>query len=332
MNAMEFSSGSGDFFLWVGGENANLQTNPVATVDIITRTKDRPLLLERTLRSVVRQDFQDWNLMLINSGDPEPVDRLLESFGEKLDGRVTRIEAQGETSLGRLLNLGAKTATGKYIVVLDDDDTWETRFLSRCVHAIEHPFHEAVKGIVTKTWVIQETIEDGEIIEERAYGLDDDMRNLSIFRMAGMNRYSPNSFMYRRDVYEGIGYFDEDLPVLEDWEFNLRFIMAHEIQIIPEYLAIYHLRPNIREGVDSNTQFWAQNKHIYFETHLINHMLRKELAEGRVGLGFLMSHSHALRDLSDKFRRLQKKLESVSDKVGKINSRSQAMKDRLMGE
>ena len=54
------------------------------------------------------------------------------------------------------------------------------------------------------------------------------------------------------------------------------------------------------------------------------------MAENRVGLGFVMSHSHAIRDLNDQFRRLQSKLESVSDKVGKVNSRTKTIKDVIV--
>jgi|GEM_PF-434192 len=301
-----------------------------ATIDIIMRTKDREVFLARALDCILTQSFEDWRIVLVNSGEPEPVDALFEERSERLNGRFLMLDARGESRLGELLNIGARAADAKYVVVLDDDDSWEFTFLERCVATLEDPFHSDVKGVITRTWVIEEELVDGEFIQNRSYGLDDDLRNLSIFKLAGMNRFSPNSFVYHRDVYEEIGYFDASLPVLEDWDFNLRFLMAHEIQVIEDYLAHYHLRPKINDGDASNTQYHSGDKHRFFETLLINQKLRQEISENRVGLGFVMSHSHSIRDLNDKFRRLQSKLESVSDKVGKVNSRTKTIKDKTL--
>ena len=46
-----------------------------ATVGIITRTKDRPVLLKRALESVVNQSYEDWHLVIVNDGgDPVVVE------------------------------------------------------------------------------------------------------------------------------------------------------------------------------------------------------------------------------------------------------------------
>jgi len=301
-----------------------------ATVDIITRTKDRPVFLARMIESVLEQTFEDWRIVLVNSGDPAIVEKAFGDRQAELRGRYTVIEAGEERRLGALLNIGAKAADAKYVVVLDDDDSWEESFLTRTVAVLDDPFHPAVGGCISRTWVIEEVVEDGKIRRIRDYGLDDDLRNLSIFKLAGMNRFSPNSFVYRREAYEKVGYFDESLPVLEDWDFNLRFLMEYEIQVVEDYLSHYHLRPQIGDGDASNTQFHSGDKHRFFETLIINQKLRQEISENRVGLGFVMSHSHAIRDLNDKFRRLQSKLESVSDKVGKVNSRTRTIKDETL--
>ena len=52
----------------------------VPKVAVITRTKDRTQLLRRTLECVLAQSYQDWVWVLVNSGDPAPVDALWPSM------------------------------------------------------------------------------------------------------------------------------------------------------------------------------------------------------------------------------------------------------------
>ena len=59
---------------------------PASLVAIVTRTKNRPLLLERALNSVLGQSFADWHQIVVNDGgDPAPVDALAERYRELVD-------------------------------------------------------------------------------------------------------------------------------------------------------------------------------------------------------------------------------------------------------
>ena len=70
-----------------------------ATVGIIMRTKNRPLLLERALNDVLRQVFTDWTMVIVNDGgDPAPVDDLVRRYAEAFRGRVAVVH--NRTSVG----------------------------------------------------------------------------------------------------------------------------------------------------------------------------------------------------------------------------------------
>ncbi|WP_368859267.1 glycosyltransferase family A protein, partial [Xenorhabdus bovienii] len=61
------------------------------SVGIVTRTKNRAVLLRRALESVKDQTYPHWQLVIVNDGgQPEPVDALVNSvFGN--DKRVSVI-------------------------------------------------------------------------------------------------------------------------------------------------------------------------------------------------------------------------------------------------
>ena len=56
------------------------------------------------------------------------------------------------------------------------------------------------------------------------------------------NRFPPIAFLYERAAGEAIGNYRTDLPVLGDWDFNLRFAERFGIGVIPEALAYWHHR------------------------------------------------------------------------------------------
>ena len=62
---------------------------PYARVAVITRTKDRPLLLRRAIRSVLDQTFKEWLLVIVNDGgSPDSVDLVVDAMADELSGQV----------------------------------------------------------------------------------------------------------------------------------------------------------------------------------------------------------------------------------------------------
>ena len=64
-----------------------------------------------------------------------------------------------------------------------------------------------------------------------------DLNNINLFRMMGGNLFPPISFLYRRQVHESVGYFDQAYDVLGDWDFNHRMLQKFEIAVHTKKLA-----------------------------------------------------------------------------------------------
>ena len=61
-------------------------------VAIITRTKNRVLLLDRAVKSVLCQTFDNWQHVIVNDGgDANPVDELVDRYLDQYAGRLTVI-------------------------------------------------------------------------------------------------------------------------------------------------------------------------------------------------------------------------------------------------
>src|SRR5690606_3839576 len=93
-------------------------------------------------------------------------------------------------------------------------------------------------------------------------------------------------------------YYNEDLPVLGDWEFYLRFLRRFNIYVLQEQLAYYHQR-TVGEGIYSNTIIGQSDKHALYDTLIRNQLLRDDMDTNKVGLGFLVNSAKVFRGYVD---------------------------------
>src|SRR5262245_30610588 len=120
------------------------------SVTIITRTKDRPLLLERAIGSVLAQGFTDFEHVIVNDGGrPEAVDALVAKRSTAYAGRVRVIHRTESGGMESATNAGLSASTSRFVALLDDDDTWEPRFLDATIGFLLGPKPASVRGVVT---------------------------------------------------------------------------------------------------------------------------------------------------------------------------------------
>lgn len=255
------------------------------TVAIITRTKDRPKLLERALKSVHGQSFRDFVHVVINDGgDKASVDKLTEQYGDQ----ITVIHNDVSSGMEAASNKAIKSVDSRYVAIHDDDDTWHAEFLERTV---KHLDDSGTMGVVVRTdKVIEELQDDGSATFVGSSQWLPDVRAINLYRQCIDNQMTPITFIYRRDVFDEIGYYDESLPVCGDWDFGIRFLQKWDVDFLdPGFaLANYHHR-KFKPGVEGNTSYAGNDKARYYTNFLMNKYLRQELAEGRLGVGYIMS-------------------------------------------
>ena len=211
-------------------------------VTVVTRTRNRPLMLKRAVQSVGAQSFQELELVIVNdAGSTEPVESALESAPQWLKER-TRV-VTNETSHGReaALEDGLAASSCEFFAIHDDDDSWEPGFLAACVaHLDEHPEHGAVAA---RCDLIDEIVTE-EGLPERCRGpLAQDKESWTLIDTMVANYVPPISQLIRREVADRIGHWDGTLLTQADWDFNLRLLATSPVGFIDgEPLAHWHHR------------------------------------------------------------------------------------------
>jgi glycosyltransferase involved in cell wall biosynthesis len=306
-------------------------SQPPARVAIITRTLDRPQLLRRCLTSLLAQTCQDWHWYVVTPLPHESVTTLLAENATALAGRVTLLPFSAPVAgmRGLPLNHGIQNSTSELITILDDDDTWSPRFLEALLAVLDRSPGNQAAGAVCQTEVIEESSVSEGLTPLRNYTLNPQLRSLTLAQLAIVNQFCIHAFVYRRSALETVGLYPEDFPVLEDWHFNLRFLQQHDVVVLPEALTFYHQRPNVKTTSEANSLFGEVDAHKFYESKLINHHLRADLAAGRSGLGALLAAAAQNRLLQDRLHTLEGKIRTISEKTGKIDARTKEMKSSL---
>ncbi len=258
------------------------------SIAIITRTKNRALLLERTIMSVLAQTREDWTHVIVNDGgDPAPVEALVARHEAAYAGRLRVIHNPLSVGMEAASNIGIRASESRYLTIFDDDDSWSPYFLETLIKELERrqSRFRSVRGIICHSMVVRERIEEGRILFDSMYPFNDWMQSffVDLDRLAQSNSFIPNAFIFEREAAVEIGLFDAELPVLGDWDFNLRFCMRYDIAVIQELLSFYHQRPSA-QGADGNSVIAMIGTHQQYRELLKNRWLRKDLSSWGLGL------------------------------------------------
>jgi glycosyltransferase involved in cell wall biosynthesis len=257
------------------------------TVAVVTRTRNRKLLLERAARSIASQQFRDFSWVVVNDGgQPEGLEKALEPARRAgIELKILNLPQSG--GMEAASNVGIAACDSEYIAIHDDDDTWHPDFLARTVDFLRQ---EALfVGVICHTEQIREEIKGQSVIEKSRRAMNAEIHDIHISELFYRNLFPPISLLYRRSALLAVGGYDEQLPVLGDWDFNLRLVLHGEIAVIEETLAYYHVRKSATHSPNSihETPFL----HKRYEAVIRNRLIRSGLDHGALHAGVLMALS-----------------------------------------
>jgi glycosyltransferase involved in cell wall biosynthesis len=283
-------------------------------VAIITRTKDRPLTLRRALQSVANQNFDGSIIWVVcDDGELTSAEWIVEAAKqESVRCLYIKVQSMGYMEVGS--NSGISASQSKYVVVHDDDDTWDPNFLAETTSYLQ--VNPEYQGVVSLTTQIFEIIEASSIKFVSKVPYNPGLKSIYLSEMAKFNLFPPISFLYRRDALDAVGVYEESFPVLGDWDFNLRFLLHFNIGVVDKFLANYHWRVSDSSHY-GNSVTAHQDQHEKYDSIIRNHYLRQDVEQGKLGLGFVTnqtklstSHSSLFYDY-DRFRRILFRLRVV---------------------
>jgi glycosyltransferase involved in cell wall biosynthesis len=104
-------------------------------VSIVTATYGRPQVLGFAIESVLAQDFQDWELIVVGDGCRDETETVVSRFNDPRIRFHNLPFNYGEQSGPN--NVGLRRARGRYVAFLNQDDLWFPDHLSLAVAWLE---------------------------------------------------------------------------------------------------------------------------------------------------------------------------------------------------
>lgn len=308
------------------------------TVAILVRTKGRPRFLSRALENIAQQTFTDYTVCVINDGGDEQATRaVIEASPLGLLGsnahdssRVQLLTTAGG-NMEAASNAGLAATTSEYVAIHDDDDLWAPEFLERTVAALEESGALMCTTRVVERYERENADGEFEVYEERIF--HDGLPGMGLQFLFRTNRAVPIGILYRRSLHELVGFYDESLPVVGDWEFNMRAASVADILLVDEPLAYWSLRPDA-EGAEANS-VKRQADHARFDSLVRARAIREDLQAG-ARPGAYLYQAHLAADLErrvidghDLTRESLDILRSIESRLERIEARQQGIEERL---
>lgn len=94
-------------------------------------------LTKRAIDSVLQQDFQDFELIIIDDGSNGDDRKELLAYVEKYEDKIVYIR-HSNRGQAESINRGVLISTGEFITILDSDDEYKVHHLSSCLQEMEH--------------------------------------------------------------------------------------------------------------------------------------------------------------------------------------------------
>ena len=193
-------------------------------VSVVIPSYNRASLLKEAIDSVLSQDFDDFELIVIDDGSTDDTPGLLQSYPNIC---VVRQDRRG-VSAAR--NAGIRRASGRFLAFLDSDDLWLPGKLSAQIAFFKtHP-----KAVICQTqeiW-IRSGVRVNPKRRHRKYS------GMIFDRSVELCLVSPSAVMLERGLLDEVGWFDESLPACEDYDFWLRIAWRFPIHLISTPLVI----------------------------------------------------------------------------------------------
>ena len=203
-------------------------------VSIVLPVHNGEHYLAEAIQSCLDQTYPRWELVVVDDASTDGTAQIVATFASR-DGRIRPLRHEKNRRLPGALNTGFSATRGQLLTWTSDDNRYHRDALAEMVNVF------AVRPDVDYVYSDYTIIDgEGERVRTVAVALPQQLAQL----------YDGVScFLYRRQVYERVGAYADDLFLAEDYDFFLR-VLADGSVMYPLHKNLYDYRIHARSLSD----------------------------------------------------------------------------------
>jgi len=208
------------------------RANNQSLLSIIIPTYNRSSFLSQAIQSVLDQDCFDssskdlaFELWVIDDGSTDNTNQMVRSFGKKVNYFF-----QKHSGVSSARNQGLRSSSGEFIAFLDSDDLWMNNKI-RAQMSFLKAYPDARVCYTEEIWIRKGVFVNPKKKHQKYSGWIFD-------KVLPLCLLSLSSALFRREVFDTVGVFDETLPACEDYDLGVRVAHQYPIHLITHPLII----------------------------------------------------------------------------------------------
>jgi glycosyltransferase domain-containing protein len=230
-------------------------------VSVIIPTYNRPQLVKRAIESVLKQTYQNFEIIIIDGSPNNETERVVQQYLN--DSRIRYFHepdvhtntVKDRTNIAKARNKAIKLARGEYIAPLDDDDFWcdERKLEKQVQFLLQNPEYVLCGGRVIR--IVKKNSEEKLFFREVYPENDENIRKMMLFA-GGYGNIVHSTIMFRKKDFESVGGYEEKYPLREDWDLHLKLGKIGKLYNFKEYFGCYEIGAHIREHPKYVRECW----------------------------------------------------------------------------
>jgi len=303
-------------------------------VSIVTPSFNQATFLEKTIQSVLSQDYPNLEYWVIDGGSTDGSVSIIRGYADRLSGWLSEPD-QGQ---GDAINKGFRRCQGEIVAWLNSDDIYRPRAIRRAVEVLQaHP----EVGLVYSD--VDSIDARGEVFNRMTYA-QWGMEDLMAFHMLGQV-----SVIFRLSILERAGLLDLSYHFLLDHHLWLRIALETRLKYVPgEVWAAARMHPGAKNVAQAKrfgeeayrlvnwmrqsprfAPYWEQNRHkVWAGAHRLNAFYLLDGGnQGKALKSYWQAFRHHPRTALQDWRRIGYALLSPL-KLGKLPERYRARRKK----
>ncbi len=200
-------------------------------ISVIIPSYNRASFLGEAIQSVLNQDYfkrkgsSCFELIVVDDGSTDNTKEVVRSFG-----KTVNYHFQPNRGISAARNRGLSLAQGDFISFLDSDDLWKNEKIGAQM-SFMNAFPKAKVCYTEEIWIRHGVFVNPKKKHKKYSGWIFD-------KVLPLCLLSLSSALFKKEVFEAIGMFDEELPACEDYDLGIRIASRYPVYLLPRALII----------------------------------------------------------------------------------------------